>query len=655
MQRACISLGGILGLVFTLSCAVYGQTNSTNYYAPQAGEYAPAGNLPGDQAMPCLSMSLSGGFLVWQDNITDGSGLGISAVRLDNTFSPTGGNFRVNVQGTNDQENPRVALLQNGGAAFVWQSGPLSFQHIMARFLSSSNLWVNSNDIQVNTATNYQINPALAVLTNGNVVVVWGSFGQDNPDGFQGVYGQILSPVGQKIGGEFQVNQFTPFNQRTPAVAAFPNGNFIVAWVSEQERFSAALLNDGNGDLNTNATFNSVDIYARLYNSAGTPQGNEFLVNTATNVCANPSVAVAPDGTYIIAWSQKDTVVVNNSWDVYARQFSSAGVGGAATLLNSQQYGDQYAPELCSLGTTYLAVWTSMGQDGSREGVFGQLLNANGSHAGGEFRVNTTVLNQQMFPTVSSDGQERFLVAWSSFTGLTYGLDLEAQRYASTLQPLTAPNPPYVIALDSYSLSVSWPALAGFDVSYYELFVDGSTTPEIVTNDMWSDLGFNPSSTHTFQLAYALADGRVSPLSATASGTTWAADNLSYPAGRLGQHSDGLPDDWETLYYGTNRNNWPQLGTFTQLAPGVTVGEVFEWGANPTNSNTWLKQWITSTPEGLFLNWNTVPGGIYQVLTTTDLQNWTNLGPPRFEAGTTDSLYLGRSSGGYYQIVRNRY
>ena len=56
----------------------------------------------------------------------------------------------------------------------------------------------------------------------------WGSYGQDNADGLQGVYGQILSPAGVKINSEFRVNQFTPHNQRTPAVAAFKNGNFIV-------------------------------------------------------------------------------------------------------------------------------------------------------------------------------------------------------------------------------------------------------------------------------------------------------------------------------------------------------------------------------------------------------------------------------------------
>ena len=92
--------------------------------------------------IPRVSLNTSGGFLVWQDNITDGDGLGISAVRLDSTLSPTLGNFRVNQQGTNDQENPQVALLQNGGAVFVWQSGPHEFStyHRPASF-PPANLW----------------------------------------------------------------------------------------------------------------------------------------------------------------------------------------------------------------------------------------------------------------------------------------------------------------------------------------------------------------------------------------------------------------------------------------------------------------------------------------------------------------------------------
>ncbi len=430
LQRLCKTLG-ILGL----AVAAPGLVSADATFAPQGEEYAPGGNLPGDQTLSFLSLNAAGGFLVWQDNVTDGDGLGISAVRLDGSFSRPFGVFRVNQQGANDQENPQVALLQNGGAAFVWQGGRQSFQHIIARFLSSSNTFT-TGDLQINTATNYQVNPAIAALGNGNVIVTWASYGQDNSDGLQGVYAQLLSPAGQKIGAEIQVNQFTPYNQRNPAVAVLGNGNFVIVWVSEQERSSASV---GGGGV-ANNQHNSVDVYARLFSSAGAPLGGEFLVNTGAAACASPSIASGSDGNFIVTWSQKDTVTLNNSWDVFARPFTAAGVGGTVQTVNSQLYGDQFASKISSLGTDYLVVWTSMGQDGSREGVYGQLLNGDGSHSGGEFRVNTTVLNQQVFPAVASDGVGRFLVSWSSFVGGVNSLDLYAQSYAVTEQALRRPT-----------------------------------------------------------------------------------------------------------------------------------------------------------------------------------------------------------------------
>src|SRR5258706_11913411 len=78
LQRVCKTLG-ILGLAVAFPSLVLAQSG----YVPQAAEYAPAGSLPGDQIYPSLSLTTSGGYLAWADNVTDGSGYGISMVRLD--------------------------------------------------------------------------------------------------------------------------------------------------------------------------------------------------------------------------------------------------------------------------------------------------------------------------------------------------------------------------------------------------------------------------------------------------------------------------------------------------------------------------------------------------------------------------------------------
>jgi hypothetical protein len=637
----------LLALAFSFKAAA-----QTNYYGTNGTEYAVIGSLPGDQVFPDVAISTNGGFLVWQDNATDGAGWGISARRLDPTLAGTLSTFRVNVQGVGNQENARVALLKSGGAAFVWQGGALSRQHIYARFLNSTNTFLTVNDVLVNTFTNnFQINPAIAVLSNSNLVVVWSSYNQAGSNSMQDVYGQLLTATGQKIGGEFLVNQFTVYNQRTPSVAALAGGGFVVTWVSEQQRQLSASVGNNTTYVSTNSSLiPSVDIYARLFTAAGAANGNEFLVNTDNNPCANPVAAAATDGSFLISWTVRDMANPNNSLDIFARNFSSNGVGGTAFYANTRLYGDQYIPRVSALGLDYLVTWTSLGQDSSREGVYGQFVHNDGTLKGAEFRVNTTTTGQQMQPTVTADGMNQFLVVWTSFNGLPNTFDLYAQRYlnvSALLQPMAAPFvwAPFVLSNGVYQpqLVVSWPNLAGLSILSYEVYVNGATNPiGLVSSNQWTMTAANglmASSTNSFQLDYVLTDGRRSPLSPSAIGMTWSGLNWG-----------GIPYEWMVQNYGSNTNLWPSA-TSKPVSGGPTLKQIFLSGGNPNQPSTWLQTVLTRTAQGMFLSWNTQSGASYQVQATTDLLTWTNVGSARFAAGTVDSIYVGGNSKGYYRVL----
>jgi hypothetical protein len=656
IQFCCAGL--LLALVLASSAVA-----QTNYYTANGTEYAIAGSLPGDQVFPDVAVTTNSGFIVWQDNATDGSGWGISATRLDSTLSadPVWSNHRVNAQGTNDQENARVAMLKNGGAVFVWQGGRKGYQHIFARFLTANNMFLTTTDLAVSaySSTNsFQANPAVAVLNNSNVVVVWSSFNQAGANSMQDVYAKILSPVGALVKSEFLVNQYTSYNQRTPAVAALKNGGFVVAWVSEQQRLAVPAMGANSTYSSASMTaVPSVDIYARIFPSNGVAVSNEFLVNVDASPCANPSVAAAANGSFMVAWSGRDMAILTNGWDVYARPFDGTGAGGAVVRLNTYLYGNQYAPRLGAIGQDYLAVWTSLGQDGSREGVYGQFLNSNSSLVGSEFRVNTTTISQQMQPVVASDGVAQFITVWTSYTGNPYSFDLFAQRYANVLavlQPMSAPYVwvPFVVSNNVYQprLVVSWTPLQGLSVSNYRVYVDGAATNiATVTSNQWTMTaanGLTTNSTHSFQLDYVTQAGR-SPasLSPSASGTTWS-----------GLNHFGVPYEWMAEYYGGYvngkyyTNSWPSP-TAKLNGSNLTLGQIFLSGGNPLDDTTWLQTTLTKTSQGMFLGWNTQPGATYQVQVTTDFNSWSNAGSPRFAAGTTDSMNVGGSPVGYYRVV----
>lgn len=654
---ACLFLGLFLGS----SLAAFAQTN---YYAAYGTEYPVIGSLLGDQTYPDVALNKSGGYVVWQDNVTDPVGLGISAMKLNGTLSGSGDVFAVNTPTTNDEQNARVALLKNGGAAFVWQGGPDNLQHIYARFLNASNVWLTTTNVAVSAYTNhFQSSPAVATLANGNVIVVWSSFSQAGSNSLDDIYGQLFSTNGVRIGTNFLINVFTTYNQRTPAVAPLENGKFVVAWVSEQERVEGVTNSVTNTVEQIMALAPSVDIYERLFTNSGTavnPLSSEILVDQGNQPCAAPAIASASDGSYMVTWCANDTLnMLTNGWDIYARSFTNS-FGGPVIPVNSYTFGDQYNPRISAVDGDYLIVWTSLGQDGSREGVFGQFVHENGSLVGNEFRVNTTTIGQQMEPTVASDGAGQFLAVWTGFTFGPNSFDLFAQRYdnaGAVLEPMPAPFvwAPFVISNGVYQpeLVVTWPPVQGLSVSNYEIFVNGGSTPlGTVTGDSWTMTaanGLTVLDTNSFQLAYLTTTGYLSPLSPSATGGTWSGLNWN-----------GIPYEWMAEYFGGyygnpptyHTNGWPaaNLPPPGSQAGSPTTLQLFLTGGVPYEANTWLQTSLTRTAQGLFLSWNTEPGMTYQVQTTGDFKTWSNLGAPRFEAGTNDSINVGNGGGGYYRV-----
>ena len=131
-------------------------------------------------------------------------------------------------------------------------------------------------EFQVNTYTmNSQWYPAMAADGAGNFVVVWESLGQDGS--LSGVFGQRFNSAGSRLGSEFQVNTFTTNYQRDPAVAADGTGNLVVVWHS--------FAQDGAG----------WGVFGKRFDSAGTPVGSEFQVNSYTTR-SQFGPAVAADG-----------------------------------------------------------------------------------------------------------------------------------------------------------------------------------------------------------------------------------------------------------------------------------------------------------------------------------------------------------------------
>jgi hypothetical protein len=425
------------GLFLAGSVAAFAQ----NPLVPQGGEFTILGNIPGDQVLPSISLLPNIGVVAWQDNVVDKNGSGIGGSLLSEGFG-AGPIFGVNKTATGNQINPKVQLLANDYILYVWQSSVSGTPCIYARIAkptvtttkttvtngtrktveSTSDSAYGTNfgtiDLRVNAyIKDQQINPAVAALPGGDAIIAWQSYGQDGS--MWGVYARKISPKGAFAPAmEFKVNQYTQYNQRNPAVATLANGNYVIAWVSEQERF-----------------YQSVDIYARVFTANGAPVTEEIPINSTSSICDSPDVAALNDGGFTVVWTQKGRSSPTNTWDIWGRAFNATGSPEVTDFQISTFVGvDKYRAKIAAGPSGSMVVWTALAEDGSREGVFGRFLQGGTAPAGNEMQVNTTWISQQLHPAVSWNGVNNFLVVWTSFAGAT-GFDLYGQAYSLNTSP----------------------------------------------------------------------------------------------------------------------------------------------------------------------------------------------------------------------------
>jgi hypothetical protein len=345
--------------------------------------------------------------------VATGAALLLPAASLAQPF-PAGGEFRVNTLTTSSQNSASVAMDSDGDFVVVWQSynqdGSL-FGVYAQRY--NSNGTPQGSEFRVNTwTTGNQRNPSVAMDSDGDFVVAWQS---DNQDGnVFGVYAQRYNSAGVPQGSEFRVNTWTTNNQAAPSVAMDSDGDFVIAWDSINQ--------DGS----------TYGVYAQRYNSAGVPQGSEFRINTwTTSYQYYPSVAMDSDGDFVVTWLSFNQDGSNAG--IYAQRYNNAGAPqGSEFRANTWTTDNQlFSSAAMDSDGDFVVAWQSISQDGSSYGIYAQQYNSAGAAQGSEFRVNTWTPNTQRFPSVAIDSDGNFVVTWQSI-GQDGSFDsIHAQQYNS--------------------------------------------------------------------------------------------------------------------------------------------------------------------------------------------------------------------------------
>ena len=365
----------------------------------------------GDQEQPGIA-GLSGTqfAIVWADRGTGNikcQMLGVNAV-------PSGNEFTVNFPGTPGTKRQLPAIIETRlGLVVAWiEQPPGATPQLKLRTFDQDTL--SGPESQVSTAeVEPLIRPALAALPDGGFIVVWADKRAN-----ERIRAQRYGIDGMKNGPEFRANTVAGLH-RVPMVASLTNGNIVIAW---RARLPGPLL-----------------VHLQIFNATG-PVGTEQT--TALDV-TEVAMTALDSGRFVIAHVRSaldgeagfDTTVAQLS--VFEASGAFANIRFAAT--SAGRFLSSW-PTLVKLpGGRFLLGWTQANVDTpaagtnvmarvfSATGPIGQAVQVNTLKGGSRFGLSAAT-------TSGPAGQTAFL-AWADDSKA--GLDKSGRAIEG--RPLTIP------------------------------------------------------------------------------------------------------------------------------------------------------------------------------------------------------------------------
>jgi Ca2+-binding RTX toxin-like protein len=293
-------------------------------------------------------------------------------------FQPTGPGFNISAvtdQGVTAIAPSDVAAAANGDFIVVWEGDSQAGDPgLFVRRFNANGTPKDAANILIQAGGQ---SPKVTLAADGSFVVAF----QDGDD----VFFQRFSPTGTKLGNRVQVRPDATGILKTPDIAAFDNGAFVI--VSQNENgFTETIFVDS---YNTDGTFSkSLDIteadtnLVALYNPSvdvtpvaggGTSivvgwegrkdlpekefDGDPYVARLKSDLTVlgsgavlidpvktqiKPTVAVDAKGNYIVTWEEEDTR------DIYFRRFNSEGVAQDIPEAVDTSAGDQLNPQVAA-------------------------------------------------------------------------------------------------------------------------------------------------------------------------------------------------------------------------------------------------------------------------------------------------------------------
>ncbi|MDZ8109755.1 MAG: putative Ig domain-containing protein [Nostoc sp. DedQUE12a] len=291
------------------------------------------------QYNPTVAMDADGDFIIsWTSYGQDGYGNGIYARRYNSAGVAQGSEFQVNTYTDYSQVNPSVGMDVDGDFVISWQSYGQdgSLYGIYARRYNSAGV-AQSSEFKVNNYTdNDQLHAAVAMDDDGDFVISWTSSGQDGSG--SGLYARRYNSSGVAVENEFRVNGYTNSEQNNPTVAIDADGDFVISWQSygQDESGFGIYAQRYNKNIGVPPTITSGSASALPYTENATIAIDSAITVSDTDSSNLVSATISITSGF---FSGQDTLAFTNQNGITGSYNSSTGVltlTGSATIANYQ-------------------------------------------------------------------------------------------------------------------------------------------------------------------------------------------------------------------------------------------------------------------------------------------------------------------------------
>lgn len=335
---------------------IYGRLYD-GFETPVGKEFRINTYVSGHQTSPSVAGLVDGGFVAtWYSQDQDSSGEGVYGQRYDAAGKRKGGEFRINSVTKNNQTDPSVASLPNGGFVVVWMSQNIGKKYLVAKRFNAAGAALGN---EINVATTNASAAKVTGLSNGGFVVVWVS-----EQGKRAIYAKRYSSAGAAEGGVISValSASSVRGVTSPDVVRMKDGSFVVTWNdyyvypngphSLGQRFTATGAKVGasfhvntTGGSNWSVTEplanggfvviwrrdqsnpvslcpNLAGIYGQRYDRFAQRSGAEFIVaGPRSDAAIQPSVAALRKGGFVVTWTDDEKQFFPDYTGIFRRRY----------------------------------------------------------------------------------------------------------------------------------------------------------------------------------------------------------------------------------------------------------------------------------------------------------------------------------------------